>query len=413
MIKTLLTITTIVLCCTVFSQESVTITGKIVDVETNEALSFATINIKNSPKGVVANEEGEFEFTFSSEYLKDTIVFSYAGYQTEEALAQAIYTRETTIQLVKKSVMLAEVVVTNKELTAWQIIELALLNIKENYPTKPFELKAFYRDYKIENEKCVSIFEAAISAYDKGYSKVLAEYAFKEKVVLEQVRKSLAVDYQTHAFKRINIIKEILRLNDVRYQSRALRKKNHERYSYDLAGYEVINNRLMYKIKAVEDWSYFIYVDVVSYAIPKIEMQFNWEKDVAENSWSLFDSIRYNQTKATMQMDFQMIDGRYYPRYCSFTTNLDAFDYTTNEPLFSSYLKQEYMVTDIDFNPDEKPKKQVRMNPEEMIENQTANYDAEFWENYNVLKLHPRDAELIKGLEEKMKIEEQFAKDNQ
>jgi len=65
--------------------------------------------------------------------------------------------------------MLSEVVVTNNELNAWQILELALDNLKVNYPTNPFEFKAFYRDYKLENDKCISIFEAAISAYYKGY----------------------------------------------------------------------------------------------------------------------------------------------------------------------------------------------------------------------------------------------------
>ena len=53
------------------------------------------------------------------------------------------------------------------------------------------------------------------------------------------------------------------------------------------------------------------------------------------------------------------------------------------------------------------------MNPHEMIENQSFHYDPKFWENYNVLKLHPRDEKLIKGLEEQMKIEEQFALENQ
>ncbi len=391
-------------------QEFVSLSGQILDVETKEALSFATISIKNKPLGVVANEVGDFEFTFPRKLLTDTIVFSMAGYQSEKVLAQALTSQnELKIELVSKAVVLSEVVVTNKELAAWEILELAMNNVKKNYPTKPFEFKAFYRDYKQENGKCISIFEAAISAYDKGYSKVANRYVLKEKVVLEQVRKSLSVEYQTHAFKRINVINENLRLNDVRYQSRALSKKKSRVFEYELDGYRIINDRLMYKIKAKDDWKYFIYVDVVTYAIPRIEMDFKWLEGVDENTWVLGDTIRYNQTAATMLMDFQMIDGLYYPKYCGFSADLEAFDPMTNNLLFTSSIIQEYMVTDIDFDPEEKPEKEERMDPYLMIEQQEFTYDPEFWENYNVIKLNPRDEKLIKGLEERMKLEEQFS----
>ncbi|MEM9895599.1 MAG: carboxypeptidase-like regulatory domain-containing protein [Bacteroidota bacterium] len=399
----------------VYSQgEFITISGRIVDAETQEPLSFATLNIQYSAKGVVANEAGEFEFTFQKEHLSDTIVFSMTGYQTEKALAQSLSVdKRNTIELVSKEVMLAEVVVTDKKLTALEILELAKKNIKSNYPTKPFEFQAFYRDYKQENGTCISIFEAAISVYDKGYSKVADRYVLKEKVVLDQVRKSLSVDYQTHAFKRINVIKENLTLNDVRYQSRALSKRRAKDYEYELAGYEIINDRLMYKIKAKDDWKYYIYVDVVTYAIPRIEMDFKWIEGTDENTWTLGDTIRYYQTTATLLMDFQLIDNLHYPKYCGFTTQLEASDPESDSLLFTSYLKQELMVTDIDFNPEEKPEKSYRMDPYLMIEQQEFTYDPEFWKNYNVLKLHPRDERLIQGLEERMKLEKQFQATNQ
>ncbi|WP_462248512.1 carboxypeptidase-like regulatory domain-containing protein [Ekhidna sp.] len=397
----------------ILGQDYTSISGQIVDVETKDPLSFATVNIKNSPKGVVANAQGEFEFTFPNKHLADTVVFSIAGYQSEKVLAQKLVAdKNLKIELVAKAVVLSEVVVTNKELTAWEILELSLKKIPENYPTDPFEFKAFYRDYKLENDKCVSIFEAAYSAYDKGYSKVGNKHALKEKVVLDQVRKSLSVDYKAHTFKRMNVLKELIKLNDVRYQTRLLNKKNRLKYTYSMAGYEVINDRLMYKIKVKEDWSYFIYVDVVTYAIPKIEMDFQWIKDVDVNEWVLGDTIKYNQTAATMLLEFQMIDGLYYPKYCSFTTNLEAMDATSNEMLFTAYLLQEYMVTDIDFDPEVKPEKSSRMDPYEMIEKQTFSYDPEFWKNYNTIKLHPRDEKLIRGLEKEMKLDDQFSKVN-
>ena len=408
------TIFMLALISTIYAQEEfVSMTGRIIDVETKEPLPFATINIKNTPVGVVANAGGDFEFSFPKKHLTDTIVFSAAGYQSEKMLAQKLtIQRDLKIELVSKAVVLSEVVVTNKELTALEILELAKRHIKDNYPTKPFGFDAFYRDYKLENDKCISIFEAAISVYDKGYSNVANKYSFKEKVILEQVRKSLSVEYRTHAFKRVNVVKEILRLNDVRYQSRALDKRGKRYFTYELQGYDIVNDRLMYKIKAKDEWEYFIYVDIVTYAIPRIEMDFKWEDVVNEHKWTLGDTIRYKQTSSSMLLDFQMIDGRYYPKYCSFTASLEAYPVATDDLLFTSYLLQEYMVTDIDFAPEEKPEKLALMNPHLKIEDQDYTYDPEFWKNYNIIKLHPRDQKLIRGLEEQINIEEQFSSSN-
>lgn len=411
--KKIFTLLTAVFPLLMQAQDFASLSGQIIDVETKQPLPFATVNIQNTPKGVVSNAGGQFEFSFPTKHLTDTIVFSIAGYQSEKMLAQKLVNQGSLkIELVEKAVVLSEVVVTNKELTAWEILELALKKIPDNYPTDPFEFKAFYRDYKLENDTCISIFEAAFSAYDKGYSKVGNKLLLREKVVLEQVRKSLSVEYNAHTFKRVNVMKELIKLNDVRYQSRLLDKKYKRRYDYSMAGYEVINDRLMYKIKVKNDWSYFVYVDVVTYAIPKIEMDFKWIKDVDVNEWILGDTLKYNQTEATMLLEFQMINGLYYPKYCSFTANLDAMDMETDTRLFTAYLLQEYMVTDIDFDPEEKPEKSERMDPYEMIENQKSNYDPEFWKNYNIIKLHPRDQKLVRGLEERMNLEEQFTQSN-
>lgn len=381
-----------------YSQDFITISGKIIDAETQEPLAFSTISVLEKPIGVVANEEGSFEFTFSEELQRDSLVISMMGYASEKYLLQTLTNKkDLLIKLVSKVVMLDEVVVTDKPLTAEDILDLVRQNIKNNYPINPFEFEAFYRDYKIENDKCVGLFEAAVSVYDKKYSKVVNRDVLKEKVTLNQVRKSLTTSYQTHAFKRINIMKELLRLNDVRYQSRALDKKR--KYKRELDGYKIIDDRLMYRIKAVEDWTFYIYVDVATYAVPKIEMDFVWKDNVAENEWTLGDTIRYQQRSAKEILEFQLIDGRYYPKYHSFRTVLHAFDFNSDSLLFMSDLLQEYMVTDIDFSPEEKPEKDNLMDPHEMLEKQETIYDPEFWKHYNILKMHPRDEQLVRGLE--------------
>ncbi|MEM6736253.1 MAG: carboxypeptidase-like regulatory domain-containing protein [Bacteroidota bacterium] len=393
-----------------FSQDYTTVSGRIIDLETKEPLSFATLGILNQPLGVVTDQDGYFNFNFPNEHLSDTILFSMLGYQTEKVLVQGLsLAQPNIIELVKKSVVLPEVVVTNKELTAWDIIELAKKNIRKNYPTEPFEFEAFYRDYKIENDQCVGIFEAACSVYDKGYSHVSNKYLLREKVILKQVRKRLSVNFQTHSFNRLNVLNELLRLNDVRYQSRALDKKGRRKYIHTIDGYDMINDRLMYRIKAVDTWCFYVFVDVATYAIPRIEMNYEWKDDIAENEWTLGDTIKYRQRMAKETLEFQLINGRYYPKYNSFKFSLEATDPATDSLLFTSSMLQQYLVTDIDFAPKEKPEKSDRMDPGLKIEDQTFTYDPEFWKNYNILKLHSRDEELIRVLEDQMKLKDQVS----
>lgn len=389
------------------AQEFISISGEIVDAATKKPLPFSTVNIKDRPIGIVANSEGDFYFSFEDKFLEDTILISRAGYELLSLRVSSLINQPfQKFELTSKAILMEEIVITDKAITAEEIIALVKANIKKNYPTKPFEFEAFYRDYKIEDEKCVGLFEAAVSVYDKGYTGRTSYHTLKEKVTLRQVRKSLSATYKSHVFREMNIMTGLLGLNDMRYVSRAMDKK--KKFDYSMDGFSVINDRIMYKLRAVDDWVFTLYVDIQTYAVPKIEMNFEWQDGVAENEWTKYDSIRYQQRKAVETLEFQTIDGLMYPKYHSFTSQLHAFDATTGDALFTSVLQQEYMVTDINTHAADRPDKNELMDPDVMLEQQVANYDQEFWKNYNVLRLNSQDQQLVKDLERDISLSEQY-----
>lgn len=408
--KAILYLSSMLISSVCIGQEYITVSGVVQDATTSQPLPFSTISIKNEPVGVVTNSEGRFDFTFDVKYAGDTIVISRAGYLLKKLPASGLSNQvPIKIELHRNAMVLEEIVIRDKPLTAEEIIGLVRDNIKKNYPTKPFELEGFYRDYKIENDKCIGLIEAAVSIYDKGYTgKTTSFHLLKEKVTLKQVRKSLAVTFQSHVFNDMNIMKGLLRLNDMRYVSRALNKRNRRSYRYELDGFTTINNRLMYKVKAEDDWVFTFYVDMETFAVPKIEMNFEWQDNIAENEWVRDDSIRYEQRRAIEILDFQSINGLLYPKYHTFTSDLHAFDKLSGEPLFTSVLRQQYMVTNIDTHPDDKPEKRELMDDGLMLEKQAYDYDPEFWENYNVLKLNAQDQQLVKDLERDISLNEQY-----
>src|SRR5258706_6893099 len=135
------------LICTWLPQKSfgqvtqIVISGKVIDNVTQAFLSYATITIKGQPVGVVSNQLGEFTFKIASPYRKDTLIVSMIGYETHKRSIKDIESSDNLlVPLQMKTTMLHEVVITDKKLTAKDIIENAIRNIKLNYPQKPYLL---------------------------------------------------------------------------------------------------------------------------------------------------------------------------------------------------------------------------------------------------------------------------------
>lgn len=400
-----------------YSQERfVSMSGQIVDLKSDEPLSFATINIKGTQNGVVTNEEGYFDFSFPESYSSDSITASMVGYEKLTLPIKPLLKKEfVELKMTTKPFMLEEVVVTpGKELQAAEIIELVRKNIPSHYPQKPFVMEAFYRDYKVEDGRCVGLLEASVSIYDKGYKKTPNPHSLQEKVKLNQVRKSLSNDFKGNVLTNQNIMKGFLSLNDIRYRHRWLSKRFKKHYQYEKDGYAFINEKLHYVIKATSsDWAFKIYVEAENFMVPKIEMSYEWEDDVLENEWTLYDSIRIEQRWAKEILEFQEIDGQWLPKVHLFQFNNVTYDIKTNEKLAVTEVRQEFLVNHVDLDDTEKIQKAERMDEYQPLHLQAASYDAEFWKNYNVIKLHPRDKKLIKDLEDRMNIEEQFSTTNE
>ncbi|HEY6900634.1 MAG TPA: carboxypeptidase-like regulatory domain-containing protein [Puia sp.] len=67
---------------------NITLSGKVVDEKTGEALSGATVHILNTTHEVVSDEHGEFHFLTGQE-LPVTLHITYTGYKTHEAVFRA------------------------------------------------------------------------------------------------------------------------------------------------------------------------------------------------------------------------------------------------------------------------------------------------------------------------------------
>ena len=201
------------------SAQKITISGKVVDKETREPLTFATVGINGKPIGTITNLQGEFDFHIPQEYRNEIFLISMLGYQSYEAPVWSISTSGQVIfELTKSTTVLNEVVVRDS-LSGGDILRIALSRINQNFPTRPFMLEGFYRDVKKVANTNISLLEAAVKIYDEDYSEPRNKFKLRERVRLLEVRKSIGYESQfTTYFDQDNLLEDLLLHNNIRYR---------------------------------------------------------------------------------------------------------------------------------------------------------------------------------------------------
>ena len=99
-----LTLLALLIAITSFAQE-ITVNGTVLD-ETDTPLIGATIQIKNTQKGVITDFDGKFSIKANN---NATLVVSYIGYQNQEIKLKG--QKNLNLKLIPDNAMLDEVVV--------------------------------------------------------------------------------------------------------------------------------------------------------------------------------------------------------------------------------------------------------------------------------------------------------------
>ncbi len=156
-------------CLLTFGQSHKSISGKIIDCETNEPLAFAAISLKNHLLGTISNENGEFDFTFPESTLNDTLIVSFLGYENYmKKLDQLAEGTSFIIKMNAKTVMLNEVNVS--PLSPSDYIRRAIEFAEKNYASTPFQIIGYYNEDLIENNGYIHKTEAVFKSYCPKYT---------------------------------------------------------------------------------------------------------------------------------------------------------------------------------------------------------------------------------------------------
>lgn len=381
-----------------FSQQ-VSIIGKIADTETGEGVSFAHIGICGKSVGVVANENGDYEFHIPNNVIDDTLCATAIGYEIFKIPVSTLIGISTyDIPLQPQISYLDDVLIKDERITGKRVIEKAIQKINKNYPKKPFILEGYYRDYLKKNREYVSILEGAFSIDDKGFKQSIDKTSIK----INQLRYSKDyIRYLTEYVTEFNEDSTKLLMHGISptfkgnefsnlYYHNPIRNHSssvpfigifdtfaQRNYDFEIEYYTYVGDKEVYVINIAPSKKFRfthvsikgkIYIRTDNYAIVKFNYAYFVTKRLETKKW--FE----------LNVEYREFENKMYLKYYSF---MNYYKLLTIEEIAEMTVFREFFVNDIKAS-DYKP-----LGSELVIDNtlplyqQNAPNDSKFWINFN------------------------------
>lgn len=382
--------------------QRITLSGRVQDKETREPLVFASVGIKDRPIGTITNLQGEFDFHFAEEYRNDIFAISILGYNTFEAPVWTLLDKPAAlvIQMEKKTYVLNEVVVSDT-LNGGEILQIALLRVDKNYPSKPFLLDGFYRDVKKVGGTYVSLLEAATKIYDEDYKEPRNKFKLRERVALLEVRRSLGYGNKfTAYFDEDNLLEDLLLHNNVRYRQFPEEEIFFTTLQREPDSY--YNGHDIFVVSHKQDYFLRVFVDKSTFGIIRIEYE-NLQEAPINKRKGLFSKF----VGLKKVIDFRLFDGKLFLNYISVDSKINWYDVKSNELRFETELNQQLLINKVNKQTEEwigTTEKMRRYG----LQYQDLPYNKNFWDTYNVIKESPLDRKIVQDLEKLGPLDKQF-----
>lgn len=392
-------------CLVGLAQENtITISGVVMDSETREPLPYATVGLVGLPIGTITNARGEFDFHIPATNVAETFQITMIGFESFRAPVTKVE-HQTEFLLVRSLTVLEEVVVSDS-LAAGDIFKIALNRIPLNYPMEPVEMDGFYRDVKKVGDKYVSLLEAAITIYDKDYEAPRDYTKVRERVAIKEIRKSYDYDIAyAKYFEQYNLLEDLLLDNNVKYRS-----FNDEPQFYEMLKRKMVHgvdNKPLYLIFLSQPgYDLKVFIEPKTYGILRIEFGWgNGEEPIF--TYKKNRKLMNNVMRLDKLVEFEPHNGKLYLKYIRTTyknqwvnTQIGSDEQTTK--LFQELLINNVNTKDPNWVSSSKKMKHYG------LQYQHGVYNKVFWDNYNVIKETPLDKKIVEDLEEDMSLEEQF-----
>jgi len=146
------------------------ISGEIVDVSSDDKISYATISYDNGLRGTTSNEEGFFSLSIPESSLSDSISIHHLGFELKkDAISECIGIEIVRIGMQVVSYQMPEA--TIRPVDPQELLDIAFGNIESQFLKRNHILKGFFREsvWHPGMDQLLYLAEGTLLTYKKAY----------------------------------------------------------------------------------------------------------------------------------------------------------------------------------------------------------------------------------------------------
>ena len=371
------------------------IAGKVVDGATNRALHYASVNLAGTDVSNVSNAEGVFTLKTDARTPDFALVtIGHIGYATITLKLSDFegfsIDNPLIVRLLPVSLTLDPALISARD--PEELMKAALYKIRDNYPTEPVGMTAFYREMVKKGSKYLAMNEAVLDIDKAPYGSYRAD-----RIGIYKGRGSQNYDSTDTLFiKYQGGAVSILQIDQAKNPFAAVPIQDiGTKYDFSLEPTTFLGTRAFYVVrfnqkKYVEEilMRGRVFIDSETLAIGRVELQMTVEG--REDAAQMFVLKRPQDTRFTVEradyiVNYKMSGGLWYYDYGRVEVN---FKTRKRRSLFSNHytVMSEIAITDHKAGPviiEHDARIRFR---DQMTVKLSAFTDPNFWENYNVIE---------------------------
>ncbi len=366
--------------------------GTVVDINSGDALVFASLEVKNTNISTVTNNDGDFLLKVPANMENASIVISFLGYKQMTVLLSDLNKTKNKISLTPDVTNLPE---TNINIfkDPRDLVEETLKRRASNNIDQQAFMTAFYRETIKKRRRNVSLAEAIVNVYKQPYNS-----SRMDNMKLFKARKS--TDYSkldTVALKLQGGPFNALYVDLMKYPQYIFTAETLDYYDFKYMPSTTINGKAVFIVNFAQNPNVIeplfygkLYIDAETLALNSAIYNLNVENK--ELTGSMFvkkkpRNVTVYPTKAAYRVDYREKDGKWYYSYSNVQI---TFKINKKRKLFNSVysLSSEMAITDWKFtDTKENLKFKERLKPSIIITDEASGFsDPEFWGAYNVIE---------------------------
>lgn len=372
------------------AQTSTTIRGSIIDSDTNQPVSAATITLIGTNISTISNTEGDFLLKIQSNASTPSLRIEAIGYKNNIQNIADI-NKTITVRLSSKSLNLNEVQVVAYK-SAEDLVNKVFQKKAENYIGDPIKMTAFYRETIKKRKKNASLAEAVVSIEKESYINKK-----EDRIRLIKSRKNtdytkldtIALKLQGGPFSTIYV--DVMKYPEYIFTPETMKAYNFNfQTPTELNGKDVLVVSFEPKSNVVGPlYGGQLYISSSSLALQKAIFSLDLTNEVEVNKIFVRkkpNGVRVKARDISYEVDYREKDGKWYYGYSK--ANL-SFEVKKRRKLFKSIytLSCEMAVTDWKIATDTAINKEGQIAPSIIMADANFGFaDPEFWGEFNVIE---------------------------